>query len=315
MPPKRARPRLTSQQRRDRLPSILPLPSLKENRHMGRENPRRLWSILGIGIATVAGLALLLALLAREPSAPAPMITPPIPTSSQDLTAATIRFDDEARDITSSSWQEAVLLDQVLSGLAGQPAPAPGETLQRLINEELVLYATSPGLTPTAEQVEAQIAALERRWEVDDTAVLEVLEKVGLTRAAFERAIQRSLTVQAGLEKLQNQGHDTTAWLEDQRANVEIVLDETLKEPAIPYVPIAQSPLAQSPLETATSSPIPTPAPACPSPPQEPTSIPTPTIPAVAPDFTLRRADGSPFTLAEQLAHGPVVLVFFHRHG
>jgi cytochrome oxidase Cu insertion factor (SCO1/SenC/PrrC family) len=32
-----------------------------------------------------------------------------------------------------------------------------------------------------------------------------------------------------------------------------------------------------------------------------------------APDFTLERSDGSAFTLSEQLAHGPVVLVFFQR--
>lgn len=35
----------------------------------------------------------------------------------------------------------------------------------------------------------------------------------------------------------------------------------------------------------------------------------------VAPDFTLQRADGSAFTLAEQLARGPVVLVFFQMVG
>jgi len=178
-----------------------------------------------------------------------------------------------------------------------------------------VLYGTSPGPMPTAEQVEGQIAALERRWGVDDAAVLNVLEKVGLTRAAFERAIQRSLIVEAGLEELESQGHDTTAWLEQQRASIDIVLDETLEEPPVPYIPVAQSPLAQSPLETATSSPIPTSAPACPLPTQEPTSVPTVTIPAFAPDFTLRRADGGTFTLTEQLVQGPVVLVFFHRHG
>jgi hypothetical protein len=33
-------------------------------------------------------------------------------------------------------------------------------------------------------------------------------------------------------------------------------------------------------------------------------------IPQVAPDFTLLQADGRTFTLTEQLAHGPVVLVF-----
>lgn len=279
------------------------------------KNTPRMWYILSIGIATTAGLVLLLTFLGREPSDPAPMISPPVPTVSEDLVAASIRFDQETRDITYASWQEAVLLDQVLSGLSGQSAPAPDETLQRLINEELVLHATSSGQTPTTEQVEAQIATIERRWGVDDTTVLEVLEKVKLTRAAFERAIQRSLIVQAGLEKLQSQGHDTTIWLEQQRASVDIVLDEALEEPSVPYIPIAQSPIAHSPLKTATSSPIPTSTPTCSQSGQEPTSIPEPTIPAIAPDFTLRRADGGTFTLTEQLVQGPVVLVFFHRHG
>jgi hypothetical protein len=45
-------------------------------------------------------------------------------------------------------------------------------------------------------------------------------------------------------------------------------------------------------------------------------SSPLPTIAfEIAPDFTLERADGSTFTLSEQLAQGPVVLLFFQRCG
>jgi cytochrome oxidase Cu insertion factor (SCO1/SenC/PrrC family) len=46
-------------------------------------------------------------------------------------------------------------------------------------------------------------------------------------------------------------------------------------------------------------------------------SSPLPTIEAlkVAPGFTLEQADGDAFTLSEQLAQGPVVLVFFQRCG
>lgn len=60
----------------------------------------------------------------------------------------------------------------------------------------------------------------------------------------------------------------------------------------------------------ATSAPIPSPMTA---PATEPPS-PLPTLASKdAPDFTLERSDGSAFTLSEQLAQGPVVLVFFQR--
>jgi len=47
------------------------------------------------------------------------------------------------------------------------------------------------------------------------------------------------------------------------------------------------------------------------------TPAPTPnrTIPEVAPDFTLEQSGGGAFTLSEQLADGPAVLVFFQRGG
>ncbi|MFW6115912.1 MAG: hypothetical protein ACOC7Y_02500 [Chloroflexota bacterium] len=46
-----------------------------------------------------------------------------------------------------------------------------------------------------------------------------------------------------------------------------------------------------------------------------PTPNPGPGLPTVAPDFTLERAGGGTFALAEQLEQGPVVLVFFERCG
>jgi hypothetical protein len=68
-------------------------------------------------------------------------------------------------------------------------------------------------------------------------------------------------------------------------------------------------------------SPIPTPLPTPTSAPLidlSPLSPPTPpvqAIPEIAPDFTLARANGGSFTLSEQLAQGPVALVFFQKCG
>ena len=226
------------------------------------------------------------------------------------------------RPIRHSLWTETVLLDQVMSGMAGQPAPASSETLWRLIDAELVLHAVPPEQAPTAEQVEAQITTLEQTWGVDDAAVVTAMERVGLTRAAFERAVERLLAVEAGLEALQSQGYDTTAWLEEKRASAEIVFNQEFESVAVPYIPIAQSPIAQSPIAAPFTSPLPAPATKTPvlSPtpiPPTDTTDPTPAIaiPNVAPDFTLERAGGGTLALTEQLAKGPVVLAFFQRGG
>ncbi|MCK4472083.1 MAG: hypothetical protein KAW49_09895 [Anaerolineae bacterium] len=271
----------------------------------------RLWAVLGIGVAVLAGLGLLLAFLGREPSAPAPTITPTTPTPSEDPVVASV----DGRPIRYSFWMETILLDQVMSGLAGQPAPTPDDTLQRLINEELALQAFPPEQEPTVDQVEARIAALEQTWGVDDAAVVTALVEAGLDRAAFERATRRLLAMQASLEALQSRGHDTKSWLEEQRASAEIVLTEEFENVTAPVLPSARSPIATlvtSPLSVPTiESPIasPTPAPA----PETPT--PALALPEVAPDFTLERAGGGTLTLAEQLAQRPVVLVFFQRCG
>jgi hypothetical protein len=276
----------------------------------------RIWTIFGIGIAVIAGFGLLLAFLGHGPGISAPTIVPTTPTPSDDPVAASVN----GRLIKYSFWREAVLLDQVMSGLAGQPAPAPDETLQRLINEELVLHAIPPDQIPTTEQTKAQITALEQSWGVDDAAVVTALEKVGLTRAAFEQTVWRLLVVQAGLETLQAEGYDTAAWLEEQRANAEIVLSEGLGNVVVPHIPIAQSPLA-----TPITSPIPTPTPpselaspiaATPVPATEsPSPTPAMALPEIAPDFTLTGAKGITLILSEQLARGPVVLAFFQRGG
>lgn len=271
----------------------------------------RLWAILGLSVAVLAGMGLLLVFLGREPSAPAPTITPATPTPSEGPVIASV----DGRPIRYSFWMETILLDQVMSGLAGQPAHTPDETLQRLINEELALQAFPPEQEPTVDQVEARIATLEQTWGVDDAAVVTALVEAGLDSAAFERATRRLLTVQASLEALQSRGHDTKSWLEEQRASAEIVLNEEFENAAAPVLPSAQSPMATlvtSPLSVPTiESPIasPTPAPA----PETPT--PALALPEVAPDFTLERAGGGTLTLAEQLAQGPVVLVFFQRCG
>lgn len=275
---------------------------------MNQEISPRVWIWLGVGVVVIAGLGLLLALLSRGPGAPSPIATSAIPTPSDEPIVASVN----GRPIKHAFWMEAVLIDQVMSGLSGQPVPTPEETLQRLINEELILSAIPLEQALTAEQVEAQIATLEQAWEVSDVAVVTALEKAGLNRTVFEQTIRRLLAVQAGLETLRGQGHDITSWLDEQRASARIVINEKFESVAVPYTSSFQSPL-QSPPATLTTSPIPTPTPVPATKP--PPHTPALALPEVAPDFTLQRVGGGEFTLAEQLSQGPVVLVFFQRCG
>lgn len=80
-------------------------------------------------------------------------------------------------------------------------------------------------------------------------------------------------------------------------------------EPEATIILTTQMP-ASPQASVATSAPVPSPTTA-------PATEPPPPPPTLAfkdaPDFSLERSDGSAFTLSEQLAQGPVVLVFFQR--
>ena len=275
---------------------------------MNQNTSPRLWVAFGVGVVAVVGLGLLLVFLSRGPAAPIPMAT-----SAPDENPVVASVNDHL--IRHSSWLKAVRLDQVLSGLAGQPVPTSDDTLQRLINEQLVLEAFPPEQAPTPEQVEKQITEMENAWGVNDDAVVTALQNAGLIRADLERAIERLLTVQSGLETLQSKGYDAESWLEEQRASAEIVIVQAYVGAVVPYTPVAQAQL-QSPLAPPNTSPILTPTPV---PTTEPSPLPSPS-PAlalfeIAPDFTLERVGGGEFTLTDQLAQGPVVLVFFQKCG
>ncbi|MCP4539960.1 MAG: hypothetical protein GY832_22700 [Chloroflexi bacterium] len=283
---------------------------------MNQETTPRLWIAFGIGIVAVLGLALLLVFLGREPSTLTPMVAP---TSPVELDENPVVASVNGQPIRYSVWFKSVLLDQVLSGLAEQPIPTSDETLQRLVNEELVVNAFPSEQAATTEQIEERIAMMEDAWGVNDETVVTALKDAGLIRADLVRAIGRLLVVQESLEALQSQGYEPETWLEEQRANAEIVIEPAFEGAEVPMA-VAQSPL-QSPLAQPDTSPVSTPTPvlATATSVTVPTPSPLPSAdqaqPESAPDFTLDRAGGDTFTLSDQLAQGPVVLIFFQKCG
>ncbi|MBO9361944.1 MAG: hypothetical protein J7452_07050 [Thermoflexus sp.] len=119
---------------------------------------------------------------------------------------------------------EAVLLDGVMSRLAGVPAPSPEETLERLINETLVLRAAPPLPEPGPDEVEAQIQALGTAWGVTEEQITAALGEVGLNRQSLERSIARLLRVQRAQAILESQGTPVQEWLAQERARTRVVI-------------------------------------------------------------------------------------------
>lgn len=180
---------------------------------------RRLLSLLVVlglaGVLLVGGWVL----LTQEPRAlpaPAPTATPFDPPLA--------RVD--GHEITVNVWAEQYLLDRVISQLAGQPAPAPRATLDRLIHEALAL-AAYPQPRPSDAEVAARVAALQAAWDVDAATLDARLAEVGLSRARFEATVRRLLAVEAAQEQITAE-HDLAQWITDARAAADLWINEPL---------------------------------------------------------------------------------------
>jgi len=290
---------------------------------MSQKSSSRIWIIAGAGCLLLAVLLVMVASLGENPDTLAqatippstasptslpPTKTPapePSPTPTEEVRPDPVVASVGGYSITHSVWREAVLIDHVVSGVGELDAPPPNTVLQRIISEELLLRAFPPEQTPTKEQVEERIALMEQALGVTDAAMVDALEAVGLDRAAFERAISRVLIVQAAMEALDSQGHNLMAWLREQRDGADVLIFE---DEAVLDITGAQAAIATQ----VASSPLPTPLP---TPTRAPLSALALGVAEQAPDFTLEQTGGGTFTLAEQLAEGPVVMVFFQKCG
>lgn len=290
---------------------------------MNQRMQSRMWIVAGAALLVLAGGLFLVAFLGRGLASPGPKTLPatemlpasPVPAALPASQSPVASATPETREtepeteapvaakvngvpITLSYWQQSVVINHVLSELAGQPPLGQADTLDRLIKQELVLQAASPE-QPTDEEVEGYIARMEEAWGVDDAAMVETLKAADLDRTVLVETIRRLLAVQRGAQSLQAEGRNVGEWLEEQQASSDVLIFEDVATPAAPSVePVATEEA------TPTTSASATDAPASSS-----------DIPDVAPDFTLERAGGGTFTLSEQLAEGPVVLVFFEKCG
>jgi cytochrome c biogenesis protein CcmG, thiol:disulfide interchange protein DsbE len=134
--------------------------------------------------------------------------------------------------VTRSQWQQALALDRAMSRLAGQPEPDPSATLDRLINELLVLrQADGSSLTATDAQVVQRLARLMQTWRVDDAALDRALADAGLRRGDLLTEIKRLLVVEAQLKQVA-QTQDERAWMLDLRRRARVAIYADLSLPA-----------------------------------------------------------------------------------
>ncbi len=75
-------------------------------------------------------------------------------SSTGSISHVVASVDDEP--LYLEEWQQAIALDQVMSGLVGQARPSPEETLSRLVNERLVLRAAESAGLPEADRGQAE---------------------------------------------------------------------------------------------------------------------------------------------------------------
>jgi cytochrome c biogenesis protein CcmG/thiol:disulfide interchange protein DsbE len=193
-------------------------------------------------------------------------------------------------------------LDRVMSQLARQPLSSAEETLDRLINEVLVLEAAglqNAEADPAA--IEKRIAALEAAWGIGDEQVVAALKEAGLSRETLVRRAGRLLLVEQGLTIIAAQRGDADAWLNQARRQAHVTLHMPLA--ATPPVPEAQRRVVAARPEVPGTSFASTPTVAA-------TLATGPEPGALAPEFVLPDLQGRPVSLSS-LRGRPVLISFW----
>ncbi|MBN1954954.1 MAG: SurA N-terminal domain-containing protein [Anaerolineae bacterium] len=237
------------------------------------------WGIITliVGLGVVAAL-MAMAMAGQEVAQGTAAATPTTAQVIDDPPVAQVN----GQSISVNTWAELVRVEQAISSLARVTAPSAEEVLEWMIDGELLLQE-APQDVPGEAQVAAAIADLQAAWGVDEAQVSAALEAANLEWETLADAVSRRLMVAQAQEDVAAAGTPVDQWLAGQRAGAEIVYHAQRMQIVLYAL-----------------GPTPTPVPQYP----------------VAPDFTLRFAsEDRQFSLYDQLAKGPVVLVFFQKCG
>jgi hypothetical protein len=161
---------------------------------------------------------------------------PDVTSTSETIALAVVNGEQVALDM----WRQQYLLDQVMSRLTGQPTPTPAGTLDRLINNVLLLQAYPSDEVAADQDVARHIAQLKTAWGFDEAILCAHLEAAGLSREVLTRTIAQLLAVEAAQAQLEATGADPEMWLQDARRRAKLQIDESLFADITP--PLAPTP-------------------------------------------------------------------------
>lgn len=178
-----------------------------------------------LGMLTVFVIALLLfigALLLLNQKPREIVVTPVVTSEVRPLAIV------NGQNIELEFWAEQYLLDQVLNHLAGQDPPLARSTLERLINESLLLQTYADVTQPANDtQVNAYIEMVLSAWEMDHVTLEQQLLAVGLPATVMTDTTRRLLQVSAAQTLLAEEA-DPANWLARERAGGGILINEDL---------------------------------------------------------------------------------------
>ena len=260
---------------------------------------------LVVTVAVTLGL-LVVFLFALQVPGPAPastaipledVLSPGRPSGAGTATVtadANVVASVDGDPISRAEWQKAVAIDRAMSQLAGQTAPNAEVTLDRLINQRLVLRQVGNKIAASDANATERLASLEQNWRADDAAVDRALASVNLSRQDLLAEIKRLLVVESYLKQTQ----DAAGWLAAQRAQAQVgVLTELAAPPVTPTL------AAQTAAQTLAAQVITTPTPT--------RNIPFGIAPGqLAFDFSLDDVSGQRIQLSDLRGH-PVVINFW----
>ncbi|OQY48589.1 MAG: hypothetical protein B6242_02015 [Anaerolineaceae bacterium 4572_78] len=189
--------------------------------------------------------------------------------------------------ISHEGWQRATSLDMVMNALTNQAPPTTEETLDRLINEILLLQAKSPNKTFSESDVSKRLDDLQNAWNINEATIINALHDVRLSWTDLENRILRLLIVENVMQQLSNDV-DLNQWLVATRATAEI----GLYYPVTHHAEITASELLSIESEL----------------PSDLAMAPYPD--SIAPDFTLNNLAGDNITLSN-LRGKPTIINFW----